>query len=296
MKQNLDDFLKAPTPVLRATLEPSSDPDSIRVTPWLGDGCGCGTALVVPKSAIAFVTPAGGQHICCGKLLQVVDVEFSAEGRLLHSVFTQLISERARSRDTRDGDECQHECGHVYQSCLEGCDPDDEACRYACKQALQRCLKKCSPPPSAPPEDIPTESCRVRFELTFLGVPLTPVALDLSNTLHLSGPAGVRDATIDPFRVVLEATTQFSPGRGRYVRSSGIIEIPGTAEIRFKDAKEVINVFMTTEAVASPSGHFRATGSRLDRPSRTFQLVAAGGVGFIEYLLSVTATLSRTPA
>jgi hypothetical protein len=80
----LDEFLEAqgedagPTGDFKATLETVEDkPDLVKVTPYVeGLGCGCAGALELPKTLIRHVTPSGSFHLCCGKRLEVVSVEF----------------------------------------------------------------------------------------------------------------------------------------------------------------------------------------------------------------------------
>ena len=79
----LDAFLTQQTHVqdtgFMAVLEPIADrPDAIKVTPFHDDqGCGCASSLELPRTMIQSVTPTGKFHQCCGKRLEVVQVEFT---------------------------------------------------------------------------------------------------------------------------------------------------------------------------------------------------------------------------
>lgn len=76
---SLDELLADQTKVVRlATVEAIPDkPEMVRVTPWiLGRGCACQSALVIPKQAIGKLFSTEHRHNCCGKVLQVVEIEF----------------------------------------------------------------------------------------------------------------------------------------------------------------------------------------------------------------------------
>ena len=138
-KINIDEFLTEQSrAVLRATLEPVDDKDKVRITPYLGGTCGCTAALIVPKSMIAGVTPTGESHLCCGKVLRVVDIEFTETGHALFDVFQQLRSRSARL-DRSDDEKCA-QCTEDYVNCTETCDGDCHLCKrdlFACRQRRQ---------------------------------------------------------------------------------------------------------------------------------------------------------------
>jgi hypothetical protein len=82
---SLDDFLKEQDKATnKVTIEPIADKqDSVKLTPYIGGkGCQCNLSISVPRAAIKLVEPTGEIHLCCGKTLRVVQVEF-AEG---HSI------------------------------------------------------------------------------------------------------------------------------------------------------------------------------------------------------------------
>jgi hypothetical protein len=92
----LDDLLRVqdrPTiDALLATIEKiEGDPDRIRITPFLpGVGCLCFVALAVRKDAIGSLTTTDELHRCCGKTLNVVEVDFVED--TLRDVFSQLMN------------------------------------------------------------------------------------------------------------------------------------------------------------------------------------------------------------
>jgi hypothetical protein len=94
-RQSVDSFLEQQSSVssLFATVEPTeSDVSKVKVTPWVAErGCLCSQALTVSKNAIEALTPTGDTHICCGKNLKVVEVQFKeGETIALSDVFLQL--------------------------------------------------------------------------------------------------------------------------------------------------------------------------------------------------------------
>lgn len=78
---------------LRATIESvEGDPKLVKVTPWIvGAGCLCHLELKLPKASIKGVAPTGEIHHCCGKSVQVVEVNFNpGQGIELNELFSQL--------------------------------------------------------------------------------------------------------------------------------------------------------------------------------------------------------------
>ena len=107
-KLSLDEFLTQQTKVqLVGTLEANdSDSKKIKFTPWRpGTGCQCSASIMLPKSAIAAVTPTGDTHYCCGKTLRVVEVELlEGESLPIHDVVQQMLDKAsAPSHDEGSG-------------------------------------------------------------------------------------------------------------------------------------------------------------------------------------------------
>jgi len=75
----------------RATVEAlAGDEERVKVTPYVaGSGCLCSSALAVKRSAIKYLTKTDEIHLCCGKQLMVVEIEF--EDETLGDVFGQLL-------------------------------------------------------------------------------------------------------------------------------------------------------------------------------------------------------------
>jgi hypothetical protein len=79
----LDEFLESQNSAsdagFTAVIEAIPDrPEDVKVTPFVDEhGCGCDSSLELPKTMIESVTPTGKFHLCCGKRLEVVVVEFT---------------------------------------------------------------------------------------------------------------------------------------------------------------------------------------------------------------------------
>lgn len=85
-------------PVFRATIESIvGDATQVLVTPWVqGRGCLCQLALKIPKTAIQSLALTGESHVCCGKALQVVQVDFADQASMrLSEVFVQISAATA---------------------------------------------------------------------------------------------------------------------------------------------------------------------------------------------------------
>lgn len=89
---------------LLATVERIADDDTrVKVTPYVaGAGCLCPWALNVVKEAIESVTRTDDVHVCCGKTLTIVTVNFT--DTTLADVFQQITASVA-SRRGSDGDD-----------------------------------------------------------------------------------------------------------------------------------------------------------------------------------------------
>ena len=96
----VEDLLEAQShPSFRATVEAiAGDTAHVRVTPWVrSSGCLCHLALKIPRSAIRSLALTGDLQACCGKSLQVVQVDF-AEGASMNlsELYGQLGEAAAR--------------------------------------------------------------------------------------------------------------------------------------------------------------------------------------------------------
>lgn len=97
---SVDDLLSQQDvqPLLRATVESTDDPLVVKLTPYVPDvGCLCSGALLIPKAAIENVIPTGEAHICCGKQLSVVEINFVKHASIpvadvLEQLKTRLVS------------------------------------------------------------------------------------------------------------------------------------------------------------------------------------------------------------
>lgn len=154
MALTIDDFLASNVQAFAftATIEPASDGQSVKVTPWVEGECRCDAALVIPKSAIREVEPTKNIHVCCGKRLVVATVIFSDEGRALPGIFDQLLERRlgadrdetfARQRRYRaDNDEgCTEQCADELQWCNENCGTSFPC--YTCRHEFWACRRRC---------------------------------------------------------------------------------------------------------------------------------------------------------
>lgn len=87
---DLDDFLEAQgaapaaTSAFTAVLEVIPDrPDEVKVTPYRDEGgCGCSSSFALRKAMIRSVKPSGKFHLCCGKRLEVVEIEFAEDASI----------------------------------------------------------------------------------------------------------------------------------------------------------------------------------------------------------------------
>lgn len=150
---SLDEFftLQARTSV-RATLEPIEGDDiNLKITPWLeGEGCLCAYALTIPRKALRQVSPTGESHICCGKRLLVVEVEFSDKSTLsVSDVFQQflhLASQPFHSNPHPDHalsfpvqDQFGYQSAQSYPGRVLGCPSGYEPCNGACYNREFQC-------------------------------------------------------------------------------------------------------------------------------------------------------------
>jgi hypothetical protein len=79
------------------------DDENVTVTWSTHAGCLCHLSIRVPKKAIAGITMAEETHECCGKPLNVVDVQFSEQDSVsFRNLFEQLASSAA-ARARRHG-------------------------------------------------------------------------------------------------------------------------------------------------------------------------------------------------
>jgi hypothetical protein len=101
---SLDELLVRQQSSSRATVEEIKDDRSrVKVTPWvLGSGCLCHLAMTVPRSAIESVVLTGDTHFCCGKILQVVEIEFAEGAALSVSEIFSQASAAATERNVHD--------------------------------------------------------------------------------------------------------------------------------------------------------------------------------------------------
>lgn len=78
-----------------ATVEPvEGKSDFAKLTPWAeGQGCLCHLAREIPRAWIASVSPTGETHLCCGKTLLVVEVQFVSEAKLDNQQIMSLFSQ-----------------------------------------------------------------------------------------------------------------------------------------------------------------------------------------------------------
>lgn len=99
---SLDDLLARQNSAgrsLRVTVEAvDDDPERVKVTPFpAGAGCRCPQSLTIPKAQIRRLADTSEVHMCCGKQLVVVEIEFSEP--VLTDVFEQLSSRAAPALD-----------------------------------------------------------------------------------------------------------------------------------------------------------------------------------------------------
>jgi hypothetical protein len=85
----------------RATLEiVENQKDQIKITPFLsGQACQCSMSIKLPKASIESVTLTGETHLCCGKNLQVVEVQFKkGAGISPQSILEQLVANASHAK------------------------------------------------------------------------------------------------------------------------------------------------------------------------------------------------------
>jgi hypothetical protein len=145
MPISLEDFLRSqPDSVpIRATVEPASKADRIIITPWQSNaGCSCRAALELPKEAIAGVIPTNETHMCCGKLLRVVELQFTPSGAVLADVLSQLMTREISMRAaSADQDDCEVTCSEAAAECIANC--GSPGCKAGCIRDFRHCIKRC---------------------------------------------------------------------------------------------------------------------------------------------------------
>ena len=107
----VDDILEDQSrPQMLVTVDSIPDePELVKVTPWRDGptgGCNCGSAIKIPKSAIASVERTQMRHLCCGKSFTVVELKCH-EGASLE--ITDVLSQLASTRESHD-----HSHGHSH--------------------------------------------------------------------------------------------------------------------------------------------------------------------------------------
>lgn len=136
--------------------------DMVKLTPWLPGGeCLCHFAIVVPKRSIERLTSTRHQHLCCGKLLDVVQVTFRDTGAVsVSEIFSQLLqhggqpheyvgparlSTRMRTFGGEGVPEIGVRPGDSRAFCTERCngDPDPEQCMCFCQNLFRRIKRFC---------------------------------------------------------------------------------------------------------------------------------------------------------
>jgi hypothetical protein len=77
--------------------------EAIKLTPWLpGAGCFCDMALNIPRSSIDSITMTDEVHMCCGKSLPVVEVNFVKDATIpVEDLFGQISSTAAIAAQRR---------------------------------------------------------------------------------------------------------------------------------------------------------------------------------------------------
>jgi hypothetical protein len=97
---SLDDFLKEQSKaVMKVTIEAIADKqDSVKLTPYVsGKGCLCNLSISVPRASVKSVGLTGETHLCCGKALRVVQVEFAEGQSITYSEMLEQLSTTAMS-------------------------------------------------------------------------------------------------------------------------------------------------------------------------------------------------------
>jgi hypothetical protein len=183
----LDDLLnmQASSAQLAVVQGIDGDDSNVKVKPYVaGAGCSCDLELTIPKDAISRLVTTDETHPCCGKLLTVVQIEFSND--TYTDVFSQLrtklaerqtqrpistspyssfstspyssfstspysFSARGRSGMARPMLECL-ECDAIRENCFNGCRGagGHPNCFRDCIELFVDCLNACgiSPPPT----------------------------------------------------------------------------------------------------------------------------------------------------
>jgi hypothetical protein len=93
---SVDELLTSQTksPVLATIEAVEGDQELVKLTPWApSTGCLCESGIKVPKYTIDSVQRTGQRHICCGRVHDVVEVNFRDEATLrVSEVFRQLAA------------------------------------------------------------------------------------------------------------------------------------------------------------------------------------------------------------
>jgi hypothetical protein len=165
---SVDEFLALKShPAFSVAVE-SVDAEHVKLTVRTAQGiCDCGSALVVPKSAIRGLAPTGEMVPCCGKLLPLATIEFTPEtAGVLNSILGRKAAEmmhaeslpqsfRPRPDDERPpcprGERlrCRYDNGERECWCetISTDDSEDRAyfdqdtCFNYCSENLARCLR-----------------------------------------------------------------------------------------------------------------------------------------------------------
>lgn len=91
---SVDDLLASQSKArFNATVEAiEGEPDLVKITPWTATaGCLCHLSMNILKASLMGVTPTENTHLCCGKMLKVVELNFKkGESIKLEDVFGQL--------------------------------------------------------------------------------------------------------------------------------------------------------------------------------------------------------------
>lgn len=96
----LDEFLSSQSSrseAFTATVEPIKDNTAeVKITPFQeGRGCGCSSSFTLKKEMIRSVAPTGNFHRCCGKRLEIVEIEFAENASV---PVADLMKRAAQSR------------------------------------------------------------------------------------------------------------------------------------------------------------------------------------------------------
>jgi hypothetical protein len=119
---------------LLGTVEATVEPLKVKVTPWLGEGCSRNDSLLIQKSHLR-VKLTGKKHLCCGKLLELVELSFSEPfAQVYPDVFAQLASHTDQ--------DCANACSESSAECLKNCGANP-GCKTACNKAYKSCIKNC---------------------------------------------------------------------------------------------------------------------------------------------------------